>query len=252
MPAEIVTIRCLKDNYAFLIHDPDSGETTLIDAPEAAPILAELAARGWRLSRVLLTHHHGDHVDGLAEILRAAPAQVFGAAADAHRLPPLDHAVSPGDRLPGGAVVMDAPGHTLGHVAFHYPQLAALFSADSLMTHGCGRLFEGTAEDMFATIGRFSMLPDETRVFSGHDYARANLDFAARFAPDPQALAERRAELDRLAEEGLSTTGTTLGSERRLNPYLRCHLPQVAAAAGLPDAPAMQVLAEIRRQKDKA
>jgi hydroxyacylglutathione hydrolase len=252
MPAQIETIRCLKDNYAFLIHDPATDETTLIDAPEAAPILAALRARGWRLTRVFLTHHHSDHVDGLADILAAAPAQVFGAAADAHRLPPLDHAVAPGDHLPGGAQVLDAPGHTLGHVAFHYPALAALFSADSLMTHGCGRLFEGTAADMAATVARISVLPDSTRIFAGHDYARANLTFAARYAPDAAALAARMDELDRLAATGASTTGTTLGSERLLNPYLRCHLPQVAEAAGLPGASPGDVLAAIRTQKDAA
>lgn len=252
MSDRIVTIRCLKDNYAFLVHDPEAGEATLIDAPEAGPILAELAARGWRLARVLLTHHHWDHVDGLAGILAEAPAPVFGAAADAHRLPPLDQAFGPGDRLPGGAEVIDAPGHTLGHVAFHYREFEALFSADSLMTHGCGRLFEGTAADMAATIGRFNALPPQTRIFSGHDYAQANLAFAARFAPDPRALAERQAELPRLAAAGASTTGTTLASERLLNPYLRTHLPEVAAAAGLPRGTALEVLAEIRRQKDAA
>lgn len=249
---DIVTIRCLKDNYAFLVHDGATGETTLIDAPEAGPILAELARRRWRLTRVFLTHHHWDHVDGLAAILASQPAQVFGAAADAHRLPPLDVAFAPGDLLPGGAVVLDAPGHTLGHVAFHYPAHAALFSADSLMTHGCGRLFEGTAEDMFATVSRFAALPDATRLYAGHDYARANLTFAARYAPDPDALAARWIELERLAAAGQSTTGTTLASERLLNPYLRCHLPQVAQAAGLPDAPPVQVLAAIRAAKDNA
>lgn len=249
---EIVTVRCLQDNYAFLLHDAQTGETTLIDAPEPGPILAELDRRGWRLSRVLLTHHHWDHVDGLAGLLAAAPAPVFGAAADRHRLPPLDHAVAPGDHLPGGAVVLDAPGHTLGHVAFHYPAAAALFSGDSLMTHGCGRLFEGTAADLYATIRRFDALPPETRIFSGHDYARANLAFAARFAPDPAALAARAADLDRLAAAGQPTTGTTLASERLLNPYLRVHLPQVAAAAGLPGGPPVEVLAAIRRAKDSA
>lgn len=251
MSDRIVTIRCLNDNYAFLIAHPN-GEATLIDAPEAGPILAALKDRGLRLARVLITHHHWDHVDGLAGILAAHPVPVFGAAADAHRLPPLDQAFGPGDHLPGGAEVLDAPGHTLGHVAFYYRDLGALFSADSLMTHGCGRLFEGTPADMAATIGRFNALPAETRVFSGHDYARANLTFAARFAPDAQALAARAAELDRLAAEGGSTTGTTLASERRLNPYLRCHLPEVAAAAGLPGASPLAVLTEIRRQKDAA
>ena len=250
MPIEI--IRCLDDNYAYLLHDEATGETTLIDAPEAAPILAVLRDKGWTLTRVLITHHHWDHVEGLAAILNAAPAPVFGARDDAHRLPPLDHAFAPGDRLPGGAEVLDAPGHTLGHVAFHFPALRAVFTADSLMTHGCGRLFEGTADQMFDTLARLDALPADTRIYSGHDYARANLAFAARFAPDPAALAARQAELPVLAEQGRPTTGTTLASERLLNPYLRCHLPQVAAAAGLPGADARAVLAEIRRQKDAA
>jgi hydroxyacylglutathione hydrolase len=245
-------IRCLSDNYAYLIHDAESGETTLIDAPEAGPILAVLRNRGWALTHVFITHHHWDHVEGLAAILAEAPAKVWGNAADAERLPPLDHAFAVGDTLPGSAQVMDAPGHTIGHVAFYYPGLGALFSADSLMTHGCGRLFEGTPDQMFDTITAFAALPDETLILSGHDYAKANLSFAARFAPDPDALAARQAELPELSAQGLPTTGTTLESEKLLNPYLRCHLPQVAAAAGLPDASPRAVLAEIRRQKDSA
>lgn len=253
MAEPIRIIRCLKDNYAFLIHDPASGGATLVDAPEAAPILQALDDTGWALKRVLITHHHWDHVDGLAAILDAHPAPVLGNAADRARLPALDHAFAPGDKLLDGACrVFDAPGHTLGHVAFHFPELDALFSADSLMTHGCGRLFEGTAQDMFATIGRFADLPDSTRIFSGHDYAAANLAFAANFAPEPEALAARQAELPRLAAEGLPTTGTTLASEKALNPYLRTHLPQVAEAAGLPDASPVEVFAEIRRRKDAA
>ncbi|GAB4270035.1 MAG: hydroxyacylglutathione hydrolase [Pararhodobacter sp.] len=249
MPVEI--IRCLADNYAYLVHDPASGETTLIDAPEAAPILQRLTDKGWSLTRIYITHHHWDHVDGLADILSAAPAEVWGNGADAHRLPPLDHAFAPGDTLPGGAVVFDAPGHTIGHVAFHYAAEKALFTADSLMTHGCGRLFEGTADQMFDTIATFAALPDDTRIFSGHDYAKANLAFAAPYA-DPAALAARLAELPGLAARGEPTTGTTLASERLLNPYLRCHLPEVAEAAGLPGASPRAVLAEIRRRKDAA
>lgn len=250
MPIEI--IRCLSDNYAYLIHDQASGETILVDIPEAAPILSTLRDKGWTLTRIYITHHHDDHHMGLAALLAQAPAPVWGHQADAHRLPPLDHRFAVGDTLPGGAVVLDAPGHTLGQVAFHFPALKALFSADSLMIHGCGRLFEGTADDMFATMERFAALPDDTRVYSGHDYARANLAFAARFAPDPAAFDARQAELPQLAAQGLPVVGTTLASEKLLNPYLRCHLPQVAAAAGLPGAPARAVLAEIRRQKDNA
>jgi len=253
MPDTIHIIRCLKDNYAYLIASPETGTATLIDAPEAAPILAALEREGLTLDAVLLTHHHWDHVDGLAEILQAHPAPVYGNKADAARLPPLDHAFAPGDSLLDGAChVLDAPGHTLGHVAFHFPGLKALFSADSLMTHGCGRLFEGTPDDMFATVECFSALPDDTRIYSGHDYAQANLDFAAGFAPDAAALAARQAELPRLAEQGLPTTGTTLASERLVNPYLRTHLAEVAEAAGLPGASPARVFAEIRKRKDNA
>lgn len=253
---DIIIIRCLSDNYAYLIHDRDSGETVLIDAPEAAPIIETLKRHGWTLTHILLTHHHADHIDGVATLRETFPdARVWGAAADMHRLPPLNHAVSPGDSVSTGAgefAVMDAPGHTRGHIAYHLPARSALFSGDSLMVHGCGRLFEGTAQQMFDTIAGFATLPDDTRIFSGHDYAQANLDFAAGFAPDAQALAARRAELPKLAETGAPTVGVTLGSDKLLNPYLRAHLPAVAAAAGLPDAPAMAVFADIRRQKDNA
>ncbi len=253
MPDTIHVIRCLKDNYAFLVANPETRTATLIDAPAADPILAALDHEGLTLDAVLLTHHHWDHVDGLAAIVQAQRAPVFGNSNDAARLPPLDHAFTPGDSLLDGTCqVLDAPGHTLGHVAFHFPALKALFSADSLMTHGCGRLFEGTPDDMFATIKCFSTLPDDTRIFSGHDYAQANLDFAARFAPDPAALVERQGELARLAKQNLPTTGTTLASERLVNPYLRTHLPEVAEAAGLPGASALEVFTEIRRRKDNA
>ncbi|WP_370205284.1 hydroxyacylglutathione hydrolase [Pararhodobacter marinus] len=248
----IEIVRCLQDNYAYLVHDPATGETTLIDAPEAAPILAALDRLGWSLSRIYITHHHNDHIGAVPELVEKTGAKVYGAEADAPRLPPLDHAFAPGDTLPGGAEVLHAPGHTIGHVAFHYPDRAALFSADSLMTHGCGRLFEGTPDQMFDTIERFNQLPDQTRILSGHDYAAANLAFAAKYAPDPDALAARQAELPVLAEKNLPTTGTTLESERLLNPYLRCHLPEVAKAAGVPGGSARDVLAAIRRQKDNA
>jgi hydroxyacylglutathione hydrolase len=250
---DIVTIRCRRDNYAYLIHDPASGETTLIDAPEAAPIADALAARGWHLSHILLTHHHDDHIAGVPDLRKGA--QVWGARADAHRLPPLDHSVTPGDTIPlaaGDVQVMDAPGHTIGHVAFYLSARDALFSGDSLMVHGCGRLFEGTPAQMLGTCMAMRALPAQTRLFSGHDYAAANLRFAAGFAPDPAASAARMAALADLAARGLPTTGITLLEDSMLNPYLRCDLAQVAQAAGLPGSTALEVLTRIRAMKDSA
>lgn len=247
----VEVIRCRADNYAYLIHDDATGDTALVDAPEAAPIRTVLDAKGWRLTDILLTHHHDDHIDGV-QALRAG-TRVIGASADAHRLPDLDISVGPGDtfNVAGEAVhVMDAPGHTIGHIAFHMPGREALFSGDSLMVHGCGRLFEGTPAQMQATIDQMNTLPAHTRIYSGHDYADANLNFAALYAPDADALNARQAELAILAAEGHPTIGTTLAEERLLNPYLRTGLPAVQASAGLPGGSPADVFSRIRAQKD--
>ncbi|NCO87572.1 MAG: hydroxyacylglutathione hydrolase [Rhodobacterales bacterium] len=249
---QVLTVRCRQDNYAYLL-PLDDGTCLLIDAPEAAPIVSRLAAEGLRLRAILLTHHHGDHVEGV-EALRAPGVEVIGAAADAHRLPPLDRAVAPGEEVEVGGLslrVLDAPGHTIGHVAYHVAARSALFSGDSLMVHGCGRLFEGTPAQMQASIAAMDRLPEDTAIFSGHDYAEANLAFAATMAPDPGALARRHAALALCADEGWPTTGVTLAEDRALNPYLRVHLPQVQAAVDMPGAEPVAVLAEIRRRKDR-
>ena len=191
---EIVTIPCLKDNYAFLLHDPNTGATAVIDVPEAEPIQAALAARGWTLSNILITHHHWDHVDGVAALRAATGARVWGAAADAHRLPPLDQAVAEGDSVMIGGIaahVIDVPGHTIGHIAFHVPQAQAVFTADSLMALGCGRLFEGTAAQMWDSLQKLAALPPETQVCSGHEYTAGNARFALTIEPDNPKLMSR-------------------------------------------------------------
>jgi hydroxyacylglutathione hydrolase len=256
MAYEIITIRCLDDNYAFVVANTRTGEAALIDAPEAAPINAALAARpDITLTTLLLTHHHHDHVEGIDGLDRLADLTITGAAADAHRLPALDQMVSPGEQITICDTpfhIMAADGHTLNHIAFYAPALDAVFTGDSLMTHGCGRLFEGTAAQMCDTMQGFAALRDETRTYCGHDYARANLTFAALFAPEPQALATRLAELDQLDATQTSTTGVTIGLEKQLNPYLRAHLPQVKASLDLPQTtPTVDVFAEIRTRKDK-
>ncbi len=254
MPLEIVTVPCLSDNYAFLAHDAASGQTALIDAPESGPILAELDARGWTLSHVLLTHHHWDHVDGLAAILENHPAKVIGAAADAHRLPPLDQQVSEGDVVEIGGEpvqVMDVSGHTVGHVAYYMPESRAVFTADSLMALGCGRLFEGTAPQMWASLSKLAALPDDTLVCSGHEYTQANAQFAITVDPNNAALRQRITDIEATRAAGKPTVPSTLALEKATNPFLRATDPSIHAILGMENADPAAVFAEIRARKDR-
>jgi len=253
MPLEIITIPCLSDNYAFLAHDAASGDTALIDAPEAGPILAALNARGWTLSHVLLTHHHWDHVDGLADILAQQPAKVIGAAADAYRLPPLDVQVSEGDTFDIGGEpvqIFDVSGHTVGHIAFYMPESDAVFTADSLMALGCGRLFEGTGPQMWASLSKLAALPDETIVYSGHEYTQSNAKFAVTVDPDNPALKDRVAAIETTRAAGKPTVPSELGLEKATNPFLRADDPAIQAHLGMENADPADVFTEIRTRKD--
>lgn len=253
MPLEIVTIPCLKDNYAFLAHDKATGQTAVVDVPEAAPIIAALKQRGWTLSHVLLTHHHWDHVDGLAGLLADHPAKVIGAAADAHRLPPLDIAVTEGDTITIGSdtgAVIDVSGHTLGHVAFHFPDSAVVFTADSLMAMGCGRLFEGTPAQMYASIAKLAALPPETLVCSGHEYTASNAKFALTIEPGNAALISRIEKIETARAQGRPTVPSLLSTERATNPFLRSDSPEIQANIGLSGADPVAVFTEVRRRKD--
>ncbi len=254
MPLDLVTVPCLSDNFAFLLHDGESGETALVDAPEAAPVLAALDARGWRLSDILLTHHHDDHIQAVPEIRAATGAMVLGAAADAHRLPKLDLALAEGMSFTIGrepVLVLDVPGHTVGHIAFHFPESGLVFTGDSLMAAGCGRLFEGTAEQMWQSLQKLAALPPQTRVGSGHDYLTGNLRFAASLEPDNPALISRVERLGEMRREGRLPMPSTLAEELATNPFLRAHLPAMKAAVGLAGAPDARVFAEIRARKDR-
>ena len=253
MPLEIITLPCLSDNYAFLIHNPASGETALVDAPEAGAIKSALSERGWGLDWILLTHHHWDHVDGVAELCSAFGAKVIGAAGDAHRLPELDMAVEDGGSftLLGEDVhVMDVSGHTVGHIAFHMPGTDAVFTADSLMALGCGRLFEGTPPQMWKSLSRLAALPPQTMVYSGHEYTQSNGAFAVTVDPGNPALQARVHDIAKARESGVPTVPSSLQLELDTNPFLRAGDAAVRANLGMEGAEDADVFAEIRKRKD--
>ena len=253
MTLQIRTIPCLSDNYAYLAHDPETGQTAAVDVPEAGPLLKALKNEGWTLSHVILTHHHYDHVDGLADLLAAAPAKVIGAAADAHRLPALDMAVSEGDTISIGSQngqVIDVSGHTLGHIAIHFTDSAAVFTADSLMALGCGRVFEGTKTQMWDSLQKLAALPDETTVYSGHEYTQSNAKFALTVDPSNAALISRASAVDAARAKGEPTVPSTLAEELATNPFLRANDPEIQAHLGMTGADPADVFAEIRTRKD--
>ncbi len=254
MPLELVTIPCLTDNYAYLIHNATTGETALIDVPDAAPILAVLNARGWRLDDILLTHHHPDHIDGVPAVVAATGAKVTGAHADVHRLPPLNTTVVEGDMLMicGEAChIIDVSGHSIGHIAFHMPASDLVFTADSLMALGCGKLFEGTPSMAYASLMKLAALPGDPLVCSGHEYTAGNARFAATLEQDNPALMSRIDRVTAMREKGQPTVPSRLSDELATNPYLRAHLPQMKIAVGLPNATDVEVFAEIRHRKDR-
>ncbi len=254
MPLELVTLPCLTDNYTYLLHDAASGATAVVDVPDAAPVLAELARRDWRLTDILLTHHHDDHIAGVAALRAATHAKVWGSEADRHRLPRLDWSLWAGDRVSVGAeegVVIDVPGHTVGHIAYHFPLSGLAFTGDSLMAGGCGRLFEGTPQQMWASLQKLAALPPETLICSGHEYTASNLRFAASIEPANPALAARTLRVGIARGEGRPTVPSRLSGELATNPFLRAALPEVKAAMSMPDAPDAEVFAAIRARKDR-
>lgn len=254
MPLEIITVPCLDDNYAYLLHAPLTGLTALVDAPDAAPIIAALEDKGWTLDFILLTHHHWDHVDGVEELRAKYGTSVIGAAADKHRLPPLDLEVSDGTVFSLGNVdvhVSDVSGHTIGHIAFHIPSVKALFTADSLMALGCGRLFEGTPEQMLASLTKLTALPNDTLVYSGHEYTATNAAFALTVDPENADLKARAEGVARSRENNLPTVPSMLSMEKKTNPFLRSDSKGIRTALGMPEASDLEVFTEVRLRRNQ-
>ncbi|MGB0958937.1 MAG: hydroxyacylglutathione hydrolase [Halocynthiibacter sp.] len=253
MADRILTIPCLDDNYAYLIHKEDTNTTLLVDAPDATPIEAALTAEGWTLDYVLITHHHWDHVDGLAQLQKHHSPILVGAKADEHRLPALDLAVNAGGSVDIKGLqidIIDVPGHTIGHIAYYIPEFNALFSADSLMVMGCGRLFEGTPDQMWASLETLMTLPSDTLIYGGHEYTQANTAFALSVDGDNPVLLRRAQEIDAMRAKDIPTNPALLSFELQTNPFLRAKDADFKRRLGMAEAPDAAVFAELRARKD--
>lgn len=247
------TFICRSDNYGLLLHDHKSGMTAAVDAPEADEIMRQLSAFGWRLTHIFTTHHHADHVDGNLALKQAFGCRIIGPASEAGRIPGIDEQVSGGDTFTWAERalhVMDCPGHTNGHIAFHMPSEQAVFAGDTVFSLGCGRVIEGTMEEMYGSVSQFKALPPSTRLYCGHEYTQSNARFAMSVEPGNEDLQRRAAEVTRLRAEGKMTCPSTIGEELRANPFLRTGSVEIRQALGLQHAGDAEVFAELRRRKD--
>lgn len=253
MAIKIEQFMCRSDNFGILAHDPASGETVIVDAPEERPILDAIARTGWTPSVLLVTHHHSDHVEANLALKERFGLKVIGPAAEAAKIPGIDETVRDGDELPllGEAVrVIETPGHTAGHVSYYLPKSAVAFTADTLFALGCGRLFEGTPATMLASLKKLAALPANTTVYCGHEYTASNARFALTIDPTNSLLKERARDIEALRAEGLPTLPTTIGRELATNPFLRWHDPAIRKNLGMETASDEAVFAEIRKRKD--
>jgi hydroxyacylglutathione hydrolase len=254
MLAKTCLFLCLKDNFGVLVHDTESGATAAIDAPEAAAVEGALKKTGWRLSDILVTHHHHDHTGGIEELKARHRCRVVAPHGEADSIPAVDETVRDGARVQVGFLqgnVIETPGHTAGHISYHFPKERLAFVGDTLFSIGCGRILEGNAETMWNSLCKLRALPDDTRIFCGHEYTQTNIRFAKTIEPRNVALAEREKEVAQLVAARKPTIPSYMGEERAANPFLRADVPEVAKWLGLADRPPWQVFAEIRERKNR-
>jgi hydroxyacylglutathione hydrolase len=254
MAAEIRQFPCLTDNFGCLIHDPVTGATASIDAPEAAPILKALEREGWTLTDILITHHHHDHVGGVSELKQKYRCRVVAPHDKSTSIANVDLRVKEGDTVKVGGLaarVLETPGHTLDHISYVFDSEKALFAADTLFSIGCGRVFEGNYPMMWDSLLKLRALPDDFSLYCGHEYTAANVTFALTVEPDNAALKTRAAEVARLRAEGKPTLPVKLADEKKANVFLRADMASVAAAVGLAGKGATEVFRELRERKNK-
>ncbi len=256
MPAKFHQFPCLKDNYGVLVHDPASGATASIDAPDADAVLDALATTGWTLTDILLTHHHADHIQGVAGLKARYPAvRVVAPAKEAQGIGGVDLGVAEHDTVSVGqlsAKVIETPGHTAGHIVYWFEAEDVLFAGDTLFALGCGRVFETPLDVMYESLMKLTHLPLETQVYAGHEYTLSNARFALTVDPDNAVLRERAMGIERMREAGTPTLPTTIEIELATNPFLRADNPAVKAAIGMADADPAAVFSELRERKNKA
>jgi hydroxyacylglutathione hydrolase len=256
MAAHIHQFLCLKDNFGVLVHDPGTRATVAVDAPDATPILAALAGRAWELTDILITHHHFDHVQGIAGLKARFPrARVIGPAKEAAKIGGLDLAVGEGDGVMTGTLearVIEVPGHTSGHVAYWFESEDILFAGDTLFAMGCGRAFEERPEVLFHSLLKLAALPGETQVYCGHEYTLANARFALTVDPSNPVLQARAGEVARQREAGEFTLPSTIAIELATNPFLRAGDPAIQAGLAMQGADPVAVFTELRERKNRA
>ncbi len=251
---EVVQVPARSDNFAVLVHDPQSGATLSIDAPEADAIETVLNERGWKLSHILVTHKHFDHIEGIPALQAAYDCEVVGPEASASETGMYDRTVKDGDtfRWAGAEIrVIATPGHTLDHITYWLPEEKLVFAADLIFSLGCGRVIEGDHDMMWTSILKVRDLPDDATLYCGHEYTLANGQFALTVEPDNEALKARVAEVEALREKDKPTLPTTIAQEKATNPFLRADEPALMAAIEMENASPAKVFAEIRTRKDK-
>ena len=253
MSLEIVIVPCLSDNYAYIIHDEASKKTTLVDAPDFSSINECLEKRNWNLNSILITHHHQDHIDGIPKLKDRYNPTIFGAEQDSGRLPKLDVVLSNKDKFSVSNLIfkcLEVPGHTIGHLAFYCASEKLIFTGDSLMNLGCGRLFEGTPEQMLNSLNLISSLPSDTAVYSGHEYANQNAKFALTVDPKNSNLINRADRISENVNFKLPNVPVTLGEEQNTNPFLRSGNREIQIQIGLENKNSQEVFTRLRELKD--